>query len=293
MEIRELMTFLQVANQQSFSKAAKILGYTQAAVTIQIKQLETELNTRLFDRIGKQITLTHQGEIFYQYTANILKSIEEARDAVTDSPELNGRLAIGGIESICASFLPKLVYEYHRLHPKVEISIVTDSPSVLLDQMNKNVLDIVYFMDKRMYDSKWVKVLEKPEDIIFIASSNHPSTKKDDLTLSQVIKEPFILTEKNASYRHILDQYLGAYDMEIHPFLESGSTDFLIKLLRTDTGISFLPKFTVQSRIDAGTLAEVKVTDFNMRIWRQIVYHKDKWVTREMMAFLELAKAMS
>lgn len=293
MEIRELMTFLQVANQQSFSKAAKILGYTQAAVTIQIKQLETELNTRLFDRIGKQITLTHQGEIFYQYTASILKSIEEARDAVTDSPELNGRLAIGGIESICASFLPKLVYEYHRLHPKVEISIVTDSPSVLLDQMNKNVLDIVYFMDKRMYDSKWVKVLEKPEDIIFIASSNHPFTKKDDLTLSQVIKEPFILTEKNASYRHILDQYLGAYDMEIHPFLESGSTDFLIKLLRTDTGISFLPKFTVQSRIDAGTLAEVKVTDFNMRIWRQIVYHKDKWVTREMMAFLELAKAMS
>ncbi|MFW5630658.1 MAG: LysR family transcriptional regulator [Acetivibrio ethanolgignens] len=293
MEIRELITFLQVANQQSFSKAAKILGYTQAAVTIQVKQLETELDTWLFDRIGKQITLTHQGEIFYQYATSILKSIEEARDAVTDSPELNGRLAIGGIESICVSFLPKLIYEYHRLHPKVEISIVTDSPSVLLDQMNKNVLDIVYFMDKRMYDSKWVKVLELPEDIIFVASSNHPYTKKDDLTLSQVIKEPFILTEKNASYRHILDQYLGAYDMEIHPFLESGNTDFLIKLLRTDTGISFLPKFTVQSRIDAGTLAEVKVTDFNMRIWRQIVYHKDKWVTREMMAFLELAKAMS
>lgn len=293
MEIRELTTFLQVANQQSFSKAAKILGYTQAAVTIQIKQLEKELNIRLFDRIGKQITLTHPGEILYQYAANILKSIEEAKDAVADSPELNGRLAIGGIESICVSFLPRLIYEYHRLHPKVEISIVTDSPSVLLEQMNKNNLDIVYFMDRRMYDPKWVKVLEKPEEIIFVASSVHPYTKKDDLTLSQVIKEPFILTEKNASYRQILDQYLLAYDMEIHPVLESGSTDFLINLLRTDMGISFLPRFTVESRIKAGTLAEVKVTDFNMRIWRQIVYRKDKWLTREMTSFLELAKAMS
>ncbi|MFW5672199.1 MAG: LysR family transcriptional regulator, partial [Acetivibrio ethanolgignens] len=118
MEIRHHITYLQVADQQSFSKAAKALGYSQAAVTIQIKQLEAELGTRLFDRINKQITLTHQGGVFYQHAASILKSIEKAQDAVTDSPELNGKLAIGGIESICVSFLPKLVYEYHQLHPK-------------------------------------------------------------------------------------------------------------------------------------------------------------------------------
>ncbi len=289
MELRELSTFLQVANHQSFSNAARTLGYTQAAVTIQIKQLESELDTKLFDRIGKRISLTPQGKIFYQHVVTLLNGLEDAKDAVTSSNSLTGTLCIGSIESICASFLPELLSEYHRQHPHVEIRVITDSPEVLLDKMCKNTVDIVYFIDKRMYDSKWVKVLEEPEDILFVAQAGHPYTKRNDLTLRQVIEEPFILTEKNASYRLILDQYLAAYDMEIRPFIESGSTDFIIRLLQTNQGISFLPHFTVQNQISAGILAPITVRDFQMRIWRQIVYHKDKWVTREMRAFLELA----
>ena len=77
MEFREISTFLQVAQYQSFSKAARHLGYSQAAVTIQIKQLEQELGVHLFDRIGKQISLTHQGQVFYQYAVSI-RSIRSA-----------------------------------------------------------------------------------------------------------------------------------------------------------------------------------------------------------------------
>lgn len=105
MEFREISTFLQVAQHQSFSKAAKQLGYSQAAVTIQIKQLEGELGVHLFDRIGKQISLTHQGQIFYQYAVAIQKDLEQARSAVSDSSSLNGKLCLGTIESICASML--------------------------------------------------------------------------------------------------------------------------------------------------------------------------------------------
>lgn len=289
MELREINTFLQVANQQSFSKAAKLLGYTQAAVTIQIKQLEAELNTRLFDRIGKQITLTHQGVVFYQYALSITKSLAEARNAIS-SPELTGHLCLGSIESVCASLLPKLLYEYHQRYPQVNIRIITDSPSVLLDKMNKNTIDIVYFLDKRMYDSKWVKVLEEPETVLFVASAEHPCTKENDLTLSQVISRPLILTERDASYRFILEQFLAAYNMEVHPFLESGSTDFIIKMLLSNLGISFLPEFTVRQEISSGRLAAIPVKDFHLQVWRQIVYHKDKWVTPEMSAFLKLAK---
>lgn len=290
MELREINTFLQAANYQSFSKAAKYLGYTQAAITIQIKQLEAELGTQLFDRIGKQVSLTEQGRIFYDYALHITRQLAEAKDAVADSPELTGTLSLGTIESISSALLPGLLAEYHRLYPKVEIRILIDSPIVLLEQMNKNAIDTVYFMDKRMYDPKWVKVLEEPEEIIFVAPSKHPYTKRNDLTLSQVIKEPFVLTERNASYRHILEQYLAAYDMKISPYIESGSTDFIIRLLHSADGLSFLPKFTIENEIHAGHLAPVSICDFHMRIWRQIVYHKDKWVTREMEAFFALAK---
>ena len=97
MDFREINTFIHVANQESFSKAADVLGYTQAAVSIQIKQLESELGTRLFDRIGKHISLTHQGKAFYQYALRITSEIEEAKDVLSGSQDLNGTLRIGTI----------------------------------------------------------------------------------------------------------------------------------------------------------------------------------------------------
>ena len=87
----------------------------------------------------------------------------------------------------------------------------------------------------------------------------------------------------------ILDQYLAAQGKEIHPFLEIGNTEFIISLLRKNLGVSFLPEFTIHQDIINGELAVLDVRDFYMRTWRQIVYHKDKWVTREMDAFLRLA----
>ena len=144
MELREIRTFLQIAQKQSFSKAAEALGYSQAAVTVQIKQLEEELGIHLFDRLGKKTVLTHHGEIFYRYAVTILGTVADAKNAVSASTELSGVLTIGTIESICESIFPDLLKEFHKRYPNVSVSIVLDSPDVLLDRMNKNSIDLVY-----------------------------------------------------------------------------------------------------------------------------------------------------
>lgn len=294
MEFREISTFLQVAQYQSFSKAARHLGYSQAAVTIQIKQLEQELGVHLFDRIGKQISLTHQGQVFYQYAVSIRNDLEQAKNAVSDPSTLSGKLCLGTIESICASIFPDLLAEYHRLHPEVTISIVTDSPGVLLDRMNENTIDIVYLLDRRIYDNRWCKTLEEPEENIFVASPDHElALAKRELELDEVLRFPFFLTEKDASYRHMLEQYLASINRSVKPFLEIGSTEFIIHMLLKNTGISFLPKFTVQRELQQKQLTALNVRGFQMQTWRQIFYHKDKWVTREMQEFLRLADKMS
>ena len=294
MEFREISTFLQVAQYQSFSKAARHLGYSQAAVTIQIKQLEQELGVHLFDRIGKQISLTHQGQVFYRYAVSIRNDLEQAKNAVSDPSTLSGKLCLGTIESICASIFPDLLAEYHRLHPEVTISIVTDSPGVLLDRMNENTIDIVYLLDRRIYDNRWCKTLEKPEENIFVASPDHElALVKRELELDEVLRFPFFLTEKDASYRHMLEQYLASINRSVKPFLEIGSTEFIIHMLLKNTGISFLPKFTVQRELQQKQLTALNVRGFQMQTWRQIFYHKNKWVTREMQEFLRLADKMS
>ena len=294
MEFREISTFLQVAQYQSFSKAARQLGYSQAAVTIQIKQLEQELGVHLFDRIGKQISLTHQGQIFYQYAISIRNDLERAKNAVSDPSTLSGKLCLGTIESICASIFPDLLAEYHRLHPEVTISIVTDSPGVLLDRMNENTIDIVYLLDRRIYDNRWCKTLEEPEENIFVASPDHElALAKRELELDEVLRFPFFLTEKDASYRHMLEQYLASINRSVKPFLEIGNTEFIIHMLLKNTGISFLPKFTVQRELEQKQLTTLNVRGFQMQTWRQIFYHKNKWVTREMQEFLRLADKMN
>ena len=289
MELREIQTFLQVAQRNSFSKAADALGYSQAAVTIQIKNLEQELGIHLFDRLGKQTVLTHHGEIFYGHAVSILRELSRARAAVTEADELTGVLSIGTIESICASILPGLLQEFHARWPKVKIRIELDSPEVLLDHMNKNSIDLVYLMDQRIYDARWEKVLEEAEDIVFVSAPSHPFAGRAGLTLDQVITQPFLLTEKNASYRYVLDRYLAAYGKKIEPFLEIGNTEFIISLLKQNTGLSFLPEFSIREEAAAGALKILPVEDFHLRVWRQIFYHKDKWVTREMNAFIQLA----
>ncbi len=292
MELREIRTFLEVANLKSFCRAAEKLKYSQAAVTVQIKQLEKELNVHLFDRIGKQTTLTHEGELFYQYASEIMRNVAYARNALGQSSELTGTLVIGTIESICSTLLPPLIREYHHRYPKVNINIVIDSPETLLNMMNSNQVDMVYFLDRRMYDAKWVKILEKPEEIIFAASKDHIFAKETGLTIDQIITQPLILTEKDASYRFILEQYLASDDKKLHPFLEIGNTEFIIKLLKQNEGISFLPEFTVRKDMEQGNLTALSMKEFYLRTWRQIVYHKDKWLSREMKAFMELVLEM-
>lgn len=293
MELREIAAFLQVAQLKSFSKAARALGYSQAAVTIQIKQLEQELGTHLFDRLGKQTILTHQGAVFYTHASAIMRELSCAKAAVTETSELTGALTVGTIESICASIFPELMETFHASHPKVKVSIILDSPDKLLDRMNKNAIDFVYLLDQRIYDHRWVKVMEQPEDIVFVSSASHPLAQRSSLTLKEILSEPFLLTEKDASYRFVLDRYLASMNQNIEPFLEIGNTEFIIRLLKKDAGLSFLPEFSIKNEAAAGQLAVLPVDDFHMRIWRQILYHKDKWVTREMEAFIALAKAGS
>lgn len=290
MELRTLKTFQRVAELESFSKAALDLGYSQAAVTIQIQQLEKELQTRLFDRFGKMISLTQQGSIFYTHVCRILQESEEAKLALRKQEVLQGHLRIGMTESLCASLFPELLHTYHQLHPHVSFRVETSSPELLLDMMNHNELDVVYFIDKRRYHPDWIKVLEKPEDIVFVASCEHPLCKKPSLTLDDILQEELILTERAASYRYELDQLALAQKKKIHPYLEIGNTEFLIHELLSHCQVSFLPYFCVKDLVKEKRLCILKPQDFHLCVCRQIVYHKNKWMTPPLQEFITLAQ---
>lgn len=290
MEIRNITTFLRVAELQSFSNAAQQLGYSQSAVTVQIRQLEHELGIQLFERIGKRVKLTEHGKRFINYANNVLKTVQEAKTFVHKNEEPSGTLRIGVAESLSTSVLPPILLEFQKLCPLVETSIQTGLNTELFDMVRQNDIDIIYFLDKKTYCAEWVKVTERPEPIVFVTSSRHPLTGQKNVPLEKILKEPFILTEKGFSYRYDLEQILAAQEYEIRPILEIGNTDIISKMLLKNIGLSFLPFYVVRDFVEAGKLSVIDTDSIEIQMWSQLVYHKNKWITPQMKIFIDTMK---
>lgn len=290
MELRQINTFIQVVRHQSFSKAAESLGYSQSAVTVQIRLLEEELNTRLFDRIGKRIALTARGEQFLPYAYSILHQVNRAQLSMREEEELNSQLIIGTIESLCLSKLPPILQYFREHHSRVTVRVVTASPERLIEMMERNQVDLIYILDEPRYNNNWCKAMEVREEVVFVASALYEGKDKERVwKLEELLEHPFFLTEQDANYRKAFDKRLASRNRVISPFLESSNTEFIIKMLEHNEGISLLPYFAVQESVESGRLSILQVEDLHFSMYRQIFSHKDKWRTREMDEFIRLA----
>ncbi|XME02608.1 LysR family transcriptional regulator [Lachnospiraceae bacterium C1.1] len=292
MELRQILSFTKIAQFQSFSKAADSLGYSQSTLTVQIQQLEKELNTRLFDRIGKKTLLTPPGERFLSYAHKILSDINEANLALQDDTELSNSLRIGVTDSVCFYKLPPILQYFHENYPKVKLSITIDDTDALIDMMDKGETDLIYILDQPCYNNNWVKEMEEREKIVFVASPDSPLSKEKDLELDMLLTHSFILPESGSAHRRSLDNLLAARGFIFMPFLEISSIEFIQRMLHGSDFISYLPYFTVSDAVENGYLSVLDLKDFSASMYRQIFYNQNKWKTREMAEFIKAANML-
>ena len=288
MELRQLVTFVTIIEQQSFSRAAQTLGYTQAAVTIQIRQLEEEFHTRFFDRVGKHIQLTPPGKAFETYAREILRQDEKAHKALTGSVSRGYALHIGTQESLLASKLPPLIRHFYIHFPDIRLKVTTGTPQELAEMLDHNQIDMLYLLDHSLQDAHWMKVMEIESPIVFVASAHSYLARASSVNLKELLALPLFLTEEGFSYRKALDNLSLANQMEVYPFFETMNTDVIIRLIAANQGVSFLPLFAVEESVKRGELAVVNVEGISMSMYRQMFYHKNKWVTEEMKEVIRL-----
>lgn len=293
MEIRQLITFVTAARQESFSKAAELLGYSQSAVTVQIRLLEEELNTRLFDRLGRKISLTVQGRRFLEQSQVILRDINQAKEIAGEETELKAPLHIGTLESLCFTKLPAVLRYFRERHPLVSIKITTAAPGQLYEMLEQNQLDLIYLLDRARFNKNWLKAMDREEPIVFVTSPSYWSGRPERVHVRDIAGEPFFLTEKNENYRRELDAFLETQDLELVPAVEVSNTDFIIKLLKENGGISYLPRFAAEESIRRGELMVLEVRDLKTIMYQQIFLHKSKWRTREMDEFIARVTALA
>lgn len=287
MDLRSLNTFVQVAEVNSFTKAAEILGYSQPTVSFQIKQLEKELEVQLFDRIGHGISLTDGGKAVLAYAQQICRLSQEMEAGANHSKEPEGEVRLAMADSLCIALVLRGFVKFQKRYPHIAVNVRTAGTGELFRLIDHNEVDIVCTLDSHVFSTNYVIADEEKVGVHFICSVDHPLAGKKQVMIEELLEQPFFLTEKGMSYRRILDEKLAQNSMEIRPVLEIGSPDLICKLIEQNTGVSFLPDFVTEAAVQAGTIKRLQVKDFDVAVWKQLLYHREKWMSPPMQAVIE------
>lgn len=288
MDLQAIRTFLKVAELRSFSLAAQKLGYSQPTVSNQIAKLEQALGTPLFERMGHRITLTEKGRSFLPYAQQMLLLEEQIYQDFSGESTAQGTLKIAMADSLCSGLFSRYLLAYLQAFPQVDLVIQTGTTQMLFSKLINNEVDMVYTLDNRISRSDLIVREEEKENIYFCAAATHPLAGKSELTWADIQKYPLYLTEAGVSYRYNLEQLLGEMGQELRPDIELGNVQTLVQLVSHSNGISFLPEFVLQPALDAGSIVLLPVEGIEIQVWRQLIYHKGKYLTPAIHGMLEL-----
>ena len=287
MDVKALSIFMEVAEQGSFTKAGEKLGYSQPTISFQIKQLERELGVSLFDRIGHTVSLTDAGRDALRYAQHICHLSQEMLLDTAGHREPAGVLRLGMPDSLCEPLIAGHFKAFRNHYPKISLQIFTGDTGQLLSFLDHNQADLILTMDDHLYNPNYVIVDEEAIDVHFVVSPENQLVQKDSVTIEELLQHPFLLTEKGMSYRRLLDERLARSSMEIQPVLETGRADLICALAEENAGIAFLPDYVTAQSVLQGKLVRLKVQDFRVVVWRQLLYRREKWVSLPMQAMID------
>ena len=291
MEIRNLITFVHVAELNSFTKAAQLLDYSQSTISFQIKQLENELGCLLFERINHTLILTDRGKELLEYAQKVSRLTDEFRQQLNEEREVSGDLHIVSPDSVCEAMLLDNFADFHRRYPNIRIKFSTADTINMFRMLDRNEADIMLTLDSHVYHKDYIIAKECQMSTHFVVGACSPLAKKSQIALEELIRQPFILTEKGMGYRGVLDKYLEQRSLEIQPVLEISRTDIITHLLENSTAVSFLPDFVTKRWVEQGKLQYLQVENLQIDpIWQQLIYHKNKWISRALGSLIEYIK---
>ena len=286
MDLKNLHTFIQVAELGSFTKAAQRLGFSQPTVTFQIKQLEAELGVRLFDRVRHTVTLTEQGRMVLARAYQMTQLTQELTRDLHAAEEVAGHIHLVMADSL-VGLLGQAFRDFWRDWPGIRLKITTAGTQEMFHLLNHNEADLVMTLDSRVYNAEHVIVHEEKVTAHFVAPADGPLSGRGPVSIEELLKQPFLLTEKGMSYRRLLDERLAARSLEIVPVLETGDVALICRLVAQGAGCSFLPDYATREAVETGRLARLSVEGFEIDVWTQLLCHRDKWLSPQLRAVME------
>ena len=254
--------FLEVAKQGNISAAAQNLFISQSAVSQSVKQLEEQLQVRLFSRSTRGVSLTSEGKLLLEYVSHALGLLQSGEEKIAASRQLlTGELIIGASDTVTKTYLLSRLEAFHKDYPDIRIRILNGTTSMVLDYLHAGQVDIAFASeapDETVYSVRHCV----DTHTIFVAAPDYLEFDKV-YTMEEIAALPLILLERKASSRVYLERYFQERGIQIHPEIELGSHNLLISLARIGLGVACVTEEFSLSGLSRGVIVPLK-TDFEI-----------------------------
>ncbi len=289
MDYDQLASFLEVAKQQSFSRAAEKLYRTQPAISAQVRLLEQECGEKLFDRSGKKVLLTPAGEILSRYAQKMMGLEKEALQAIAELNQTpRGKLYIGANEATCLYVLPKTFARFMQLYPLVQISIYRNFSHKILQKVQEGAVDLgIVTLPQTANNTEVIRVFR--DEVQVVVPKSHPLAKKRNVTIEEVAHHPLILP-KTGHTRVVIDRLLRDYREHIQISMELASVETIKKFVGAGLGISLISRTYAQPEVAAGLLKLIPLE--GQKIYRELglIYRRDRYLSLPAKVFIEVVR---
>lgn len=287
MDLDQLHTFLEIVRLKSFSKAAQTVYRTQPAISAQVRQLEQELNTTLFDRLGTKIALTAAGKIFAEYAEKILDQRRQAQNSINElERQPRGELVIAANEATCIYVLPQVFSEYKKLFPNVQLLVDRSYGARVVQAVNENLAD--FGITQLPVEEKKLEVVKiHTDEVKLVVPGGHPLAAKRYVTCRDMLKFPLLLP-KSGMTRTKLNLWLEPVEDEISVSMELDSTEMMKRFVMAGLGLSFLAASNCEEEVAGGKIAALSLSPEPMVRRLGLIYRRDKSLSKAALGFIQV-----
>lgn len=289
MNVDQLKAFHKVAVLGSFTNAARELFLTQSAVSQQIGALENEIGDLLFDRSGKRVKLTGEGEVLLNYAERLFDLHEEIETVFGSLRTLRkGRIAVGATAVIGTYFMPAIISAYHRKYPGIEIDLQMGNSEQILRMILERRVDLgIAGMIQR--HTTLNSVFIHREDLLFVSSPQNPLAAQKSVSLDELNLIPFIWREKGTQTLTLVRQWFqkNATKRFPHQMLSLANLEAAKRIVEEGYGVTIIPTTAARREIDAGLLKRLPVRGFDLTVDYGLFFPRNKRFSRAAEAFLE------
>jgi DNA-binding transcriptional LysR family regulator len=290
MQIESLKVFCDLAETESFTKAAQINSVTQSAVSQQISSLERIFKSLLIERSKKRFRLTREGQVLYDYSKQIIQTYESLHSKLQELKDIiSGTIRVATIYSIGLHDLPPYIKKFMKNYPTVNVHVEYRRANQVYEDVFSNVVDLG-LVAYPVKDAKLEIVPLRKEPLVFICHPQHPFARQKAVKLKQLTDQKVIGFEPDIPTRKALDKILREYGVEVKHVMEFDNVETVKRAVEIDAGISIVPLGTVTQEVSKQTLAAVEIEDGEFFRPLAAIYKKNKVLSPAMKQFLAILK---